>query len=54
MVIHKFLEVRVLFQLVIQPLVGIELLWQLKMEWSAIASDDDPKISHCSIEFAFL
>ena len=29
-VIHKFLEVRVLFQLVIQPLLGIELLWQLK------------------------
>ena len=29
-VIHKFLEVMVLFQLVIQPLVGIELLWQLK------------------------
>ena len=34
--------------------VCIELLWQLKMESSAIASDDDPTISHCSIEFAFL
>ena len=28
----KFLEVMVLLQLVIQPLVGIELLWQLKMK----------------------
>ena len=30
-VIHKFPEVMVLFQLVIKPLVGIELLWQLKI-----------------------
>ena len=28
----KFLEVMVLLQLVIQPLVGIELLWQLKKD----------------------
>ena len=29
---HKLLEVMVLFQVVVQPLVGIELLWQLKKE----------------------
>ena len=28
----KFLEVMVLLQLVIQPLEGIELIWQLKMK----------------------